>query len=217
MENIILDKHVNLKKNGTKIGINGRWKQHVYNALNNRDDCPKLNRAIRKHGKNNFIVEKLRSCSLDELNELEMYYIKLFNSIDEGYNCTEGGDYPKFTEEQRQEINERISEKAKNRWSSKEFKKSVSEKISIINKSKMWEDDIRNNLLNSLKEQRKAKYLPSNIYERKIRGVLVGYEVKIKVEGVLIIRWFSSKSFTPEENLGKAKLCLGEILESLKK
>lgn len=204
------------KKNGTKIGIDGRWKQHIYNAAKFRDDCPKLNRAIRKYNSENFMVEKLISCSLDELNYYEEHFIDKFDSIDQGYNCTMGGDYPQFTEDQRKEINHKISIKAKKRWSSEKFKKNISKKISETNKTIMWKTEIRNNMLSALKENRTAPYLPSNIYERKINGILVGYEVKIKVHNKLIRKWFSSKKFTPEENLENAKKCLKEILESFK-
>ena len=201
--------------NNKKIGITGRWKQHIYNALSFRKDCPKLNRAIRKHGKDNFITKKLTSCSLDELNNNEEYYIDLFDSFNEGYNCTLGGDYPHFGEEQRKKINKKISKKAKIRWSNPEYRENISKKISLTNKSKMWEKDVRNNMLEALKEKRTVHYLPSNIYERKINGKIVGYEVKIKVNGILIRKWFSSKKFTPDKNLSKAKECLQEIMESL--
>lgn len=204
------------KTNGVKIGIKGRYNQHIYNALNNRDDCPKLNRAIRKYGSENFSVHKIISCYLCDLNYYEKYYIKFYDSANNGYNCTLGGDYPNFNESQRNKINKKISHKAKKRWSSKEYREKISKKISNTNKKKMWEDDIRKNMLNGLKEQRIASHLPSNIYERKKNGIVFGYEVKIKINGKLIRKWFSSRIFTPEENLCKAKLALQEIYESFK-
>ena len=201
--------------NTIRLGIRGRYNQHIYNAINHRDDCPKLNRAIRKYGAENFMVDKLKSCSLDELNYYEKYYIQVFNSAIEGYNCTLGGDSYKLSEEQLNKMNKSISEKAKLRWSDPAFKKKMSKKISLTNKKKMWEKDTRKKMLDALKDKRKAPHLPSNIYQRKIKGQLVGYEVKIKFNGTLIRRCFSSKKYSPKENLNKAKKCLKEIIESL--
>lgn len=188
--------------NTIKLGVKGRYNQHIYNAINYRDDCPKLNRAIRKYGAENFMVAQLRSCSLDELNDLETYYIQLFNSVIEGYNCSEGGDYPQFSEEQRKKMNESISAKAKKRWSNDEYRKNVSQKVRVTAAK------------NAMKIKT-TKYLPTNIVEMKNKGVLIGYAVKISINGVVNWKCFSSSQITLEEKLSKAKAHLAEILESL--
>lgn len=196
-----------------KIGIEGRWKQHVYNAKSFNDDCPKLNRAIRRYGKQNFIIDKIISCSLKMTNHYEKKYIKIYNSITEGYNCTLGGDYPNFTDYQRKKINKKISKKAKKRWSDEKFKKRVCHKISQTNKKVMWNDDIRIKMLVALKQKRRMGYnLPSNIYERKSRaGLLIGYEVRVQISGSTYRKLFTSNNNEIEYNLCKAK----EYLESL--
>ncbi len=50
--------------------------------------------AIRKYGWDNFIWEVIDdTCQTkDELDEMEFHYIKQYNSLDDGYNLTEGGD-----------------------------------------------------------------------------------------------------------------------------
>jgi group I intron endonuclease len=51
-----------------------------------------LKRAIKKYGKENFIKEILEYCeTLDVLDEREKFWIKELNSINLGYNLTEGG------------------------------------------------------------------------------------------------------------------------------
>lgn len=50
-----------------------------------------IKRAILKYGKENFTIEVLEDCDVTILNEREKYYINLYNSYKEGYNCTEGG------------------------------------------------------------------------------------------------------------------------------
>lgn len=69
-----------------------RWRQHVEAA--NRGIDTYLYRAIRKHGAENFKIESLYYGDGD-LNELERYYIKQYNSYHDsssGYNGTQGGD-----------------------------------------------------------------------------------------------------------------------------
>jgi group I intron endonuclease len=53
----------------------------------------KFYNAIRKYGVVFFIWEELVECyNIDELNNLEIYYIEKFNSFKCGYNMTHGGD-----------------------------------------------------------------------------------------------------------------------------
>jgi group I intron endonuclease len=191
--------------NGKNLGINGRWNQHIYNSINNREDCPKLNNAIRKYGKDDFIVGKLISCSLDELNFYEKRYVKKFNSIKNGYNCTEGGDYFNCNNEQRNEINKKISKKAKQRWCTEEYREKISQK------------KINNIFLGKPSEKRNYPNLPANIYVVKKNGILTGYTIRININssGIKISKTFSSTVFTPDENLKKANKCLQEILKSL--
>ena len=73
-----------------------RWQQHVWNAINNKDnqDCPYLCKAIRKYGKENFIREILEEIPNDQLNKREIFWIDFFNSTnkDIGYNLSKGGN-----------------------------------------------------------------------------------------------------------------------------
>ena len=48
--------------------------------------------AIQKYGKENFTYEILEECSIEDLNQKETFWIKKLNAIDNGYNCSEGGD-----------------------------------------------------------------------------------------------------------------------------
>lgn len=191
------------KDNNMKFGIKGRYNKHIENANKNKTDCPKLNSAIRKYGKDDFIVGKIISCSLDELNYYEEYYIKVFDSIKNGYNCTSGGNGFNFTKEQKIIIGKKISDKAKERWADPEYKNKCSK-------------NIRKGILATSKNYRKAHHLPSNIYEQKNKeGILVGYFVEIQVNKIRTAKCFASTQVTPEENLKKAKNYLQEILKSL--
>ena len=48
--------------------------------------------AIQKYGKDKFSYEVLEECSIDELNQKETFWIKKLNTIENGYNCSEGGN-----------------------------------------------------------------------------------------------------------------------------
>lgn len=48
--------------------------------------------AIQKYGKENFSFEVIEECTIEQLNQKEMYWISYFNSVENGYNCLVGGD-----------------------------------------------------------------------------------------------------------------------------
>lgn len=47
--------------------------------------------AIHKYGKDNFIVEEICQCEDTQLDDLERYYIDLYDTYKNGYNLTIGG------------------------------------------------------------------------------------------------------------------------------
>lgn len=51
-----------------------------------------FSKAIRKYGIGNFTWEILQKCdTIEELNRLEIYYIGLYDTFENGYNLTLGG------------------------------------------------------------------------------------------------------------------------------
>lgn len=79
---------------GQSLNIEKRWKNHRIAAFNSKDECYyyPLYCAIRKYGIENFSFEVIEQCDYQLLNEREMYYIKLYNTYNDGYNQTLGGD-----------------------------------------------------------------------------------------------------------------------------
>ncbi len=51
----------------------------------------KLPNAIRKHGIESFFIELIEICSVDEVNDREIYWIKFMDTYNTGYNSTLGG------------------------------------------------------------------------------------------------------------------------------
>ena len=112
-------KITNIQNNKVYIGqtirpIEQRFHRHLNDALNNILDTH-FARAIRKYGKDSFIIEKIDEAKTqEELNKKEQYWIRYYNSVKEGYNETDaiskcgGNTYQSKTEEEMKIIKEKI-------------------------------------------------------------------------------------------------------------
>jgi len=105
------------KQNGHKYvgqttqGMNKRWQQHIQEAMR-MSDKP-LHRAMRKYGNHNFTIKEIDECDANSLNEKEQYWIKHYNTFEsaEGYNATSGGDNSTLSEETKQKISKKASQR----------------------------------------------------------------------------------------------------------
>lgn len=79
---------------GQAVNIEKRLREHINDAFNEnrREYNYPLSRAYRKYGVQNFINSVLEECTREELNEKEIYYINFYNSKNNGYNQTNGGN-----------------------------------------------------------------------------------------------------------------------------
>ena len=72
--------------------IRQRWKEHVRDALKRDESFLHIfHRAIKKYGADSFLVEQIEECDSAYLDERERYWIKYYNSHDNGYNSDFGG------------------------------------------------------------------------------------------------------------------------------
>lgn len=104
---------------GQSVHIYDRWRN--YKNIHCRNQV-KIYKSIQKYGYNNHKFEILVLCEKEKLNELEMYYISIFNSVNSGLNIKEGGNRPTFSDETRK----KISIANKGRRFSIEWKKNIS-------------------------------------------------------------------------------------------
>lgn len=83
----------------TSISTKERWARHCEPS----SKCYGLSNAIKKYGKENFIIEELGQYkNQEDLNNAEMYFISWFNCMTpNGYNLTEGGKYESLSAESR--------------------------------------------------------------------------------------------------------------------
>lgn len=93
---------------GQSINIKRRWNEH---KAKKGEKANLLYFDFQKYGIENFDFSILQECEQSELDFLEIFYIKKFNSFYNGYNLTQGGQYVKNYQrfELKQEIKKEIS------------------------------------------------------------------------------------------------------------
>lgn len=117
-----------------------RQKQENWAAKTNKNESPKLYRALRKYNYNTKDYILAYAISEIDLNFLEKQYIKLYNSVKIGYNILYGGYSP--------------------------LPKYIIEKMSKANKTKKRTKKWKENISNGLKKY--YKYNKSHRYGRKL-------------------------------------------------
>lgn len=98
---MIIYKITNIQNNKVYIGqtketLQQRFSRHMgYQSV---EHDSKFYRAVRKYGRNNFTIEQIdEAFTQDELDEKEVYWIRYYNSVNNGYNSNDhkgrvGGD-----------------------------------------------------------------------------------------------------------------------------
>lgn len=75
----------------TKRSLKARWNQHCSDA-NSRIHLHKLQKDIKLFGKESFSVEQIDTAeTVEEALEKEAFWIKHYNSAEDGYNVSPGG------------------------------------------------------------------------------------------------------------------------------
>lgn len=72
--------------------IETRWKEHLLSYQDEAKRHYKLYAAMNKYGVDSFSIGKIEQCDFEKLNEREQYWISRFDSYNNGYNMTIGGD-----------------------------------------------------------------------------------------------------------------------------
>jgi group I intron endonuclease len=105
-----IDNLVNGKKYiGQSINVVYRFYQHRSDLKCNRHSNKHLQNAWNEYGSDNFMFYILKECTSEELDELEMFYISYFDTMnqDYGYNFEGGGNTRKVqSDETRKKISE---------------------------------------------------------------------------------------------------------------
>lgn len=140
-------------------GYIGRFNSHISEAILNskKKQCTYLNNAIRKYGKENFIVELLETCQISQLDELEKNYISTFNSIyPNGYNLTYGGKTTSIAKIENNKINNNTQ---KDNKKSEDTKKLISLRLKDLHNNNIEiKEKWSNNAIEQHNKNRMIKY-----------------------------------------------------------
>lgn len=180
---------------GQSVNIEKRWKRHKRDAQNKNSESYNypLQRAFRKYNIENFDFSIVEECKKHELNEKEIYWINKYNSRQEGYNISNGGNLPiSFNIDKINKVKELL------KTTYMPFKK-IAEELDIgydvvvkINKGIHWVDEKeqyplrpklppKNKLIEKLKETNYSKKEVTkyfNIGLRKLNSCIKKYEIE---------------------------------------
>ena len=131
---------------GQSINIEGRFKQHkkYYNNPKELGYNSHFYRTLRKYGIDNFQFELIEECSVEELNDKEIYWIAYFDTFNNRCNSTIGGQHMAARNLTDEEIRELKKDLAENKLSYNEMshKFGVSNLfISQVNKGILYPDE----------------------------------------------------------------------------
>lgn len=150
--------------------IEARWLDHKENSQNvnaHSYNYP-LYKAFRKYGIENFTFEILEECSIDELNDKEVYWI---NTLQPYYNQTIGGNfrvtYQKLTYDQVKEIQQLLIADIEGKISHVDLANQYNvskDTIRDINVGRTWFDDNLTYPLHYSKFDSKKGYSLSETY-----------------------------------------------------
>jgi len=124
IENIVNNK----RYIGQSVDIEQRWDRHKRSLNGGYHHNSHLQRAWDFYGEDNFKFYVLDECEHDKLNELESYYITLYDSMNEafGYNLESGGSAKKYVSDITRK---RMSESAKGKRLSQETRLKISKSV----------------------------------------------------------------------------------------
>lgn len=146
-----------------------------------------LSRAIRKYGVDNFKFEVLaKDLNYEKANDLEIYYIELYDSIENGYNQISGGENASKPKTEEAKIN---MSKAKARFSDEEIIElrlayKNKEKPSVIYKEKYSERVKYQSFYNIWCGKRYAHIMPEVFTDAGTRRVKYSEEIVLEIRKV---------------------------------
>jgi len=130
---------------------NNRWKEHINVAK--RNSPYHIHKAIIMYGVKNFQFEVIdgSASNIDELNDLEEFYIGFYDTFKGvGYNSTSGGDNFIHSEETKKKMSLRHAGE-KNSFYGKKHSNETKQKISKAGVGRIVSDETRQKLSKSLK------------------------------------------------------------------
>ena len=191
---------------GQSVAIKSRLNHHLNMLQTNKHFCPHLQRSWNKYGKDNFSFEILETCSKEELDNKEEYWLNFYGGYESNATYNQRGAGQKthnITEETKEKLRQanlgkkysketvrKRAEKIKGhpfwgrKWTEEEKKKFSEKKKGKINDGARNFDRsnpvYRQNLSNALKGKKKSKEHAKHISEGR-KGIVFSEEQKKKI------------------------------------
>ena len=195
---MIIYKATNLVNGKVYIGqtvgtLGSRRAKHIWCANNDRS-CY-FPRALNKYGINNFKWSVVyRTDNIDNLNRMEQYMIAFYNSMSNGngYNINSGGNNFIMSDEQKEDISQRMIEQ----WKNSEYRTEISKSISKGSLGKKLTQEHKDNI----RENSPKYWLGKKLYKstcEKLSGAHRGVKLSKKhcrgISSALEKRWEDPK------------------------
>ncbi len=201
---------VNIANNKRYVGLSAniyeRWKQHVNALTAGTHHNVHLQSAWNKYGQNSFEFRVIEECDRECLPDREVYWIAHYDSFNNGYNQTIGGDGAEgyvMSAEQRA----RMSEKSIERFESEEnrLKQSIA---SDHRCTPVYQIDLNGNIVNEWRSINwaakklgiKQQGIKSAIHHKNRTKTYCGYIWILKSE-------YNPNTFNVEEYLSSDRVC----------
>ena len=155
--------------------IETRWKEHRYGQGYTKRRTT-LYSAFNKYGIENFEFEVLEECEESELDNLEKYYIKKFNSFESGYNMNNGGK--RVHVEHTKEWHRKIGEKHKGKIVSDEVRKKISNSLKGHTLSEHTKELLRISSTGRVKSENEIQKISDKVSKPIIQFDLSGNFIK---------------------------------------
>ena len=170
---------------GQSNDIERRFKEHQTAGKKSR--IP-VDIAIQKCGKNLFTYEIIEKCPINQLNEKEEYWIKFYDTFNNGYNCNPGGEQSSIGENNgRAKLTESDVKIIRQAYANHERQKDIYElfkdKVSFKYFQNVWRGVSWNNIMPEVfSEENKNYYIYNNSKNDN------SSKAKFSNEEILIIR-----------------------------
>ena len=159
-----------------KTGMNfgDRWDSHRSLLKNGKHDNPHLQNAWNKYGQNNFEFIVIEDCEIEELDNKEKYYIKIYKDLNLAYNIHDGGN-------EGSNLGKHLSEETKRKIGEKNRINNIGKKHSDETKKKMSQSHQGMKYTSMSEEGRKnIQQAQQKYYEKNPKKLCVDDVVEIR-------------------------------------
>jgi group I intron endonuclease len=174
---------------GQSKDLKSRYDWYLSNAIYNAN-MPKLKRSFKKHGIENHTYKIIEYCSLEQLNDREIYWGLYYNTLEKGLNCKLGEQNCIFSENTKNKMSK--AKKGTKQTEDQKQKRKISTK-------ETWKKKMENGY-------KRAYHKQTEETKQKIRefgkGKIVSEETKQKISQSLKNK---PKSESHKQNMSKSR------------